>query len=281
MKSVKAFARAVTGSRWFELGIIAVILLNALFIGVETYGDNATVAALQRVILGVFTVEILLRYLAAEGNRDFFTGGWNLFDLSLVLVGYVPDTVFANASSLLALRVLRIFRVLRLLRTADELKLIITVLIKSMGTLFYNAIFFSIFIYLFAIVGVSLFRLPDPRTLDAEGIARYERFVEFAPNAPANSPDPFGSLHEACFTLFREITGEDWTDIRYNLVTASKMGLVKVRPAVITFYHVFWFVLSAFLLLNLVVGAIVNNYQAVMEASRSQQRANRGRSGRN
>ena len=281
MSAIRSFARAVTGSRWFELGIIAIILLNALFIGMETYGGNAAIAALQRVILGVFTVEILLRYLSAQGNRDFFTGGWNIFDLSLVLVGYVPETIFANASALLALRVLRVFRVLRLLRTSAELKLIITVLMKSLGTLFYNGIFFAIFIYLFAILGVSLFRLPDPSTLDADGLARYERFVELAPNAPSNSPDPFGTLDEACFTLFREITGEDWTDIRYNLVTASKMGLVKVQPAVVTTFHVFWFVLSAFLLLNLVVGAIVNNYQAVMEASRNQQLANRGRSGRN
>ena len=181
----------------------------------------------------------------------------------------------------MALRVLRVFRVLRLLRTADELKLIITVLIKSLGTLFYNGIFFAIFIYLFALVGVSLFRLPDPATLDPGGRARYEKFVEMAPNAPANSPDPFGTLDEACFTLFREITGEDWTDIRYNLLTASKLGIVKVRPAVITCFHVTWFVLSAFLLLNLVVGAVVNNYQAVMEASRAHRLANRGRSGRN
>ena len=281
MKSVKAFAKAVTDCRWFELGIIAIILLNATFIGMETYGSNPTIAFLQHVILGVFTVEILLRYLAADSNREFFTGGWNLFDLSLVLIGYVPESLFANGAALMALRVLRVFRVLRLLRTADELKLIITVLIKSLGTLFYNGIFFTIFIYLFALVGVSLFRLPDPATLDAEGRARYEKFVEMAPNAPANSPDPFGTLDEACFTLFREITGEDWTDIRYNLLTASKLGIVKVRPAVITCFHVTWFVLSAFLLLNLVVGAVVNNYQAVMEASRAHRLANRGRSGRN
>ena len=45
-----------------------------------------------------------------------------------------------------------------------------------------------------------------------------------------------------------------------------------------------WFelgIIAIILLLNLVVGAIVNNYQAVMEASRNQQLANRGRSGRN
>lgn len=67
------------------------------------------------------------------------------------------------------------------------------------------------------------------------------------------------------FTLFRALTGEDWTDLRYNLITASQHGVVKVSPTVITSYHILWFVLSAFLLLNLVVGAIVNNYQIAMD----------------
>lgn len=86
-----------------------------------------------------------------------------------------------------------------------------------------------------------------------------------APNAPSNSPDPFGSLHEAMFTLFRELTGEDWTDLRYNHVTAYNYGLIKATPTVITIFHILWFVLSVFLLLNLVTGTIINNYQNARE----------------
>jgi voltage-gated sodium channel len=65
--------------------------------------------------------------------------------------------------------------------------------------------------------------------------------------------------------LFRELTGEDWTDVRYNLITASKYNIVKINPTVITIYHVSWFCISAFLLLNLVTGAIINNYQLAIE----------------
>jgi voltage-gated sodium channel len=38
-----------------------------------------------------------------------------------------------------------------------------------------------------------------------------------------------------------------------------------VSPTFVTAFHVLWFILSAFLLLNLVVGAIVNNYQLAIE----------------
>ena len=36
-------------------------------------------------------------------------------------------------------------------------------------------------------------------------------------------------------------------------------------PTVITTYHVSWFCLAAFLLLNLVTGAVINNYQIAIE----------------
>ena len=65
-----------------------------------------------------------------------------------------------------------------------------------------------------------------------------------------------------------ELTGEDWTDLRYNHITAYEYGYIKTSPLVINLYHISWFVLAAFLLLNLVTGAILNNYQIVMEHSR-------------
>ena len=212
--------------------------------------------------------------IAADSWKAFFTDGWNIFDLSLVLIGYIPEAIVANASAMMALRVLRVFRVLRLLRAAKEIKVIVTVLIKSMSALFYNIVLFVIFIYLFAIVGVSLFRLPEPETLTPEQLVEYQAYLQEAPNAPANSEDPYGTLGESMFTLFRALTGEDWTDLRYNLITASQHGVVKVSPTVITSYHILWFVLSAFLLLNLVVGAIVNNYQIAMDDANKEEKNN-------
>lgn len=84
-----------------------------------------------------------------------------------------------------------------------------------------------------------------------------------APNAPINSPDSFGTLDEAMFTLFRELTGEDWTDLRYNHITAYELGVIRANLMTINIYHISWIVLAAFLLLNLVTGAIINNNQTV------------------
>ena len=267
MNAIKLFCKKLTEAKWFEWSITAIILINSILIGIETYTTSEVIAIIQKVILGIFTFEIVTRFIAADSVKEFFKGGWNDFDLILVLIGYIPETLFANASMLMALRVLRVFRVLRLLRAAKEIKVMITVLVKSMSALFYNVVLFVIFVYLFAIIGVSVFKLPDPNTISGEEKVHYEQLMEVAPPAPTCSPDPYGSIHEAMFTLFRALTGEDWTDLRYNLVVASEYKLIKVGPTFVTAYHVLWFILSAFLLLNLVVGAIVNNYQLAIEES--------------
>lgn len=266
MNKIKQISTYLSTNRLFELVIVAVILINSLLIGVETYVTNPTITLIQTVILGIFTFEIAMRYIASNSNKEFFTDGWNLFDFTLVLIGYIPEDMMPNASMAMAFRVLRVFRVLRLLRTCQEIKLIIRVLAKSFSALFYNLMFYLIFLYLFAIIGVSLFKLPQADTLQGEEKVRYELYIEQAPHAPGNSADPYGSLDESMFTLFRVMTGDDWSDVRYNLVTASEKGVVKASPTVITVYHVLWFILSAFLLLNLVVGAILNNYQVVMDS---------------
>lgn len=264
-KTYKTIASTICSNHWFEIGITLIIIINSLLIGVETYRSNSTISLIQDVILYLFSLEIMLRFLAAPSVKEFFTDGWNLFDLSLVLIGYIPESIFENSSAIMALRVLRVFRVLRLLRAAKEIKVIINVLLKSTTAMFYHVVLFGIFIYLFAIIGVGLFKLPDPATLTVGEKERYEKLMEIAPHAPTNSPDPFGTLGEGMFTLFRELTGEDWTDLRYNHITAYELGIIKTPPALINFYHIIWFVISAFLLLNLVTGAIINNYQSVME----------------
>ena len=269
---MRKFCRQLTNSKGFEIFITIVILLNALLIGVETYTSNATIKLIQKINLIIFTIEIVARFIAADNIKAFFKNGWNIFDLTLVIIGYIPETLFPNASAMMALRVLRVFRVLRLLRAAKGIKVMVNALVKSFSALFYNMVFFLIFIYLFAIIGNALFKLPDPATLSGEELVKYEQLMETAPNAPSNSPDPYGTLDESMFTLFRALTGEDWTDLRYNLETAADYGVIHVHKSVVTAFHILWFVLSAFLLLNLVVGAIVNNYQAAMNEAEEMER---------
>lgn len=272
MSTVKQVSSELAKSKVFELFITFIIIINSVLIGVQVTHDNTVIALIQHVILYIFTFEILVRFIAAKNVKEFFADGWNLFDLSLVLIGWVPTDIVEGGSTMMALRVLRVFRVLRLLRTSQEIKLIVAVLMKSMRSMSYNALLFLIFVYLYAIIGVSMFRLPDPDTLSGQSLQNYEKLMEVAPHSPSNSPDPFGDIPEAVFTLFRALTGEDWTDLRYNLVTASQMNVIHVNSTVVTIYHVSWFCIAAFLLLNLVTGAVINNYQVAIDEAEERRR---------
>jgi len=90
-------------------------------------------------------------------------------------------------------------------------------------------------------------------------------------------------MGEAFFTLFRILTGEDWTDLRYNMLdneftTANGRNVVApdVPNWVKTLYHVSWMIIAAYLLMNLVVGAIVNNFQMVLDAKKEKEEGGDG-----
>lgn len=265
MNTLKRTAGQIVSNRLFELFITIVIIVNSILIGVQATHNLPVVNNIQHIILYIFTFEILARILAARNMKEFLSAGWNVFDLLLVIIGWIPPSVSTNASSITLVRILRTFRILRLLRASTEIKLIVTVMVKSVNSMVYNCILFMIFAYLYAVAGVTLFRLPAPETgATADEMARYEQLMSVAPHSPANSPDPFGSIGEGIFTLFRALTGEDWTDLRYNLITASDLGVIDVHPTIVTCFFVSWFCIAAFLLLNLVTGAVINNYQVAM-----------------
>lgn len=258
-------AKKLADSKIFEIFIILVIIVNSVLIGVETYFTTPLIHGIQSAALYIFTFEIIVRWIAKDSVKSFFSDGWNVFDLSIVIVSFIPESMFSEAGMVTAIRVLRVFRVMRLFRAAPEIKLIVSVLIRSFSALSYNALFFFIFMYLFSIIGVTLFKLPDAANASPEVAAKLTEYAELAPNAPTIAPDPYGTLGETMFTLFRILTGEDWTDIRYNLILANEMGLIHSSETIITTFHIMWFILSAFLLLNLLVGAILNNYQVIMD----------------
>ena len=96
-----------------QRSITILIVLNALVLSLET--SPAAMAAAgsllnlaDRVILGVFVVEILLKLIGQR--RDFFRDPWNHFDTVVVAIALVPATEFLSVMR--ALRILRVFRLI-------------------------------------------------------------------------------------------------------------------------------------------------------------------------
>ena len=163
--------------------IIGLIILNAIILGLETvpsfHPDTIKVlSAIDRVILGVFIIEIVLR-IFVKGWR-FFKDPWNLFDFLVVSIALIPAT-----GSLAVLRALRVLRVLRLLTVVPSMKKVIGALMSAIPGLSSIGLVLMIIFYVFAVIGTKLFA---------------ETF-----------PQWFGDLGNSFYTLFQVMTLESWS----------------------------------------------------------------------
>ncbi|MEU7556626.1 ion transporter, partial [Streptomyces sp. NPDC044571] len=105
--------RTVSEAPAFSLGVFAVILFNALLLGVETYSGlsraySQVLDLAEQFCVAAFTVEMLVRLGAhADRPKAFFRDPWNVFDLLVVSSAFVP---FLRENTTL-LRLLRLARV--------------------------------------------------------------------------------------------------------------------------------------------------------------------------
>ena len=116
--------------------IIVLIMLNALTMGLETFswwkeklGKGAD--ALDQIFVWIFVVEVALK-LYAHGFR-FFRSNWNNFDFVIVALSLIPGNgVF---SCFRVVRAMRIFRTARLFGRIENLRVIVSAMLKALPNL--------------------------------------------------------------------------------------------------------------------------------------------------
>ena len=241
-----------------------VIIANGVAIGMETYTPSPFLMVCNNICLYIFTAELLLRFYARRSLGEYFSNGWNIFDLIIVVAGYIPEDLFSDSSMIALLRIMRVFRLIKIFRTNAEMRIIVTVMMRSMRTLLINIMMMMIFIYIFAVAGGYLFKLPTEASISPDMLPVLQQYIAQTQYDGVFRSDPYGTLDEAMFTLLRSVSGDAWTDIRYNLIFASNLGLIKASPMVISLFHIVWYVLGALLLINVLLGAILTNFENTM-----------------
>lgn len=229
--------RRIESSRLFQGAVIAIILLSALTIGAKTYDlpplAERSLGFLDTAITLFFLLEILFRFAACPDKRRFFRDGWNIFDTLVVIGSLIP---LDNSQAVLLGRLLRVFRVLRLVSVVPELRFLINSLLKAIPRMGYIALLMFIIFYIYAAVGSMLFAEVD-ETL-------------------------WGDVAIAMLTLFRVATFEDWTDVMYATMEAYPLSW---------FYYLTFIFLTAFIFLNMMVGAVLGVMTAEQNAREAQQ----------
>ena len=204
------------------------------------YGNILTLC--DKICLGIFVGELLLKLIVYK-NR-FFKSGWNLFDTLIVLISILSD--FSYLSTMRVFRVFRVFRSLkamkslkslrglRLISGIEKLQVIVVALINSIPSILWTCGLLMLIYYIFAIMGVSLF-----------GTA---------------FPEWFGSLGKAMYTLFQVMTLESWS-------MGISRPVMKVYPLA-WIYFVPFVLTSSFIVMNVVVGIVVNSISEVAQINR-------------
>ena len=111
---------ALLQDRRFEYTIIALVVINAIVRGLETYPTLMAaivpfLIALDNAILAIFVVELGIRFFVHR--LQFFRDPWRIFDLVVVGIALVPAS-----SGFAVLRALRVLRILRLLSVIPSLR---------------------------------------------------------------------------------------------------------------------------------------------------------------
>ena len=142
-------------SRAVTLGITVLILINAVTLGLET--DNKITAEvsnalswIDRAILIIFSVEILVKFYAYRFR--FFRSSWNIFDLLIVSIAWMPTT-----GALSVLRTLRILRVLRLISVVPQMRRVISAIGHSIPGMISVISVFELIFYVSAALATRLF----------------------------------------------------------------------------------------------------------------------------
>ena len=212
-------------SRFINIFITLVILINAITLGLETSEELVSkignmLIYVDKIALSIFVIELLIKLFVYR--LSFFKSGWNVFDFIIVTIALIP-----TSGPLSILRAFRIFRALRLLSMVPSMKKVIQAMfyaipgIASVGTII------VLIFYISAVLVTNFFG---------------NKFEDW-----------FGSIGESMYSLFQIMTLESWS-----------MGIVRPvmeeYPYAWAFFVPFILV-TTFAVLNLFIGIIVDAMQ--------------------
>ena len=225
-----SLARRISESRHFHNIVLGVIVLTAITVGLETYPalverQAGLFTTLDWVVQTFFVLEIAVRLVACWPRPlRFFADGWNVFDFVVVAASLLPQSgTFAMVA-----RLARLLRVTRLVAVFPELRLIVSTMLRSIPSMAHVIMMLSLLLYVYAVLGVAVFRDEDP--------------------------EHWGNLGVALLTLFQMLTLEGWVEIQEQVLTFHPWAWV---------YFASFVLVAVFVVVNLFIAVVINNLETV------------------
>nr|XP_034983209.1 voltage-dependent L-type calcium channel subunit alpha-1C isoform X3 [Zootoca vivipara] len=255
---------------------------------------------LNMLFTGLFTVEMVLKLIAfkpkgyfsdpwnvfdflivigsiidvilSETNH-YFCDAWNTFD-ALIVVGSIVDIAItevnpaehtqcsssmnAEENSRISITFFRLFRVMRLVKLlsrGEGIRTLLWTFIKSFQALPYVALLIVMLFFIYAVIGMQVFGK-----------------IALNDTTDINRNNNFQTFPQAVLLLFRCATGEAWQEIMLACLPDKKCdpesletnnsteGEHSCGSSFAIFYFISFYMLCAFLIINLFVAVIMDNF---------------------
>jgi voltage-gated sodium channel len=221
----------------FTVVVVSTIAVNAVVLGLQTYEElesrwGSLLNAVNAACVAVFMVELAVRIASYWPQPwEFFRNGWNVFDFAVVGAGFVPGV----AENTTLLRLVRLLRVVRLVRVLPDLRVLLLGVWRSVPPLASIGAVTVMILFVYGMVGWVLF---------ADDL-----------------PEQWGNIGRAMLTLFVMLTLEDFPVYMADAMEIHSWAWV---------YFVSFILLAAFIVLNVLIGIVLNSMEEARELERRQ-----------
>ncbi|XP_072876475.1 voltage-dependent L-type calcium channel subunit alpha-1C isoform X23 [Chlorocebus sabaeus] len=265
----------VVNSTYFEYLMFVLILLNTICLAMQHYGQSClfkiAMNILNMLFTGLFTVEMILKLIAFK-PKGYFSDPWNVFDF-LIVIGSIIDVILSETNpaehtqcspsmnaeensriSITFFRLFRVMRLVKLLSRGEGIRTLLWTFIKSFQALPYVALLIVMLFFIYAVIGMQVFGK-----------------IALNDTTEINRNNNFQTFPQAVLLLFRCATGEAWQDIMLACMPGKKCapesepgnsteGESPCGSSFAVFYFISFYMLCAFLIINLFVAVIMDNF---------------------
>ncbi|KAM7404441.1 hypothetical protein PAMP_011786 [Pampus punctatissimus] len=232
------------------------------------------------VFTSMFTFEILIKMTAFGAflhKGAFCRNYFNLLDLLVVGVSLVSFGIQSSAISVVKiLRVLRVLRPLRAINRAKGLKHVVQCVFVAIRTIGNIMIVTTLLQFMFACIGVQLFKGKFYRCTDEAKSSPEEckgTYILYNNGDTAlpmvkeriwyNSEFNFDNVLMAMMALFTVSTFEGWPTLLYKAIDSNRenMGPIYNYRIEISIFFIIYIIIIAFFMMNIFVGFVIVTFQ--------------------
>ncbi|KAI9814449.1 MAG: calcium channel protein [Pycnora praestabilis] len=252
-RNVSTLKKTYDKSSWIWIAVIIYGLVCQCLRSANMGSDREQfITVSETSVTLVLLVEILIRF--AVDWRYFSQNKRNWMDLGLAIITTViqlPE-VRNSGQAYAWLTIFQILRIYRVVLAVPLTRKLIMVVLGNVGGLLNLIIFVFLITFLTAIFAVQIFRGQIPQQ------DQYGNTVHIT----------FSDIYNGFIGMYQVLSSENWTLIMYNVTTYNVMYNTAWIGAA---FFVLWFILANFIVINMFIAVIQENFDVTEDEKRLQQ----------